>query len=105
MDFDAKVWRNYYDQVKILGQYLIDSRPDEEGNPPKFTIPLDERREVEKDINHLLKNCDKYLDKCKLHPKDSLWYYDRNNQTTWLSSESFKFANVMSKKRYMTVAV
>lgn len=105
MEFNAKVWRSYYDQIKILGQYLKDSRPDWEGNPPKFKISLEERHQVEKEIEELSKMCSDYLDKCKLYPREPKWYYDRNNETTWPSSEKFKYAHLMARKKYVTIRI
>lgn len=105
MDFDISVWRRYYDQVQILGSYLKDSRPDADGNPPKFTITLEERHKVEGEITELNKLCDGYLDKCKMHPREPLWHYDRNNETTWLSSEKFQYAHLMRRTKYMRVRV
>lgn len=105
MEFNVKVWRGYYDQVNILGQYLKDSRPDWEGNPPKFKISLEERHQVEKEVEELLKLSSDYLDKYKLYPREPKWYYDRNNETTWASSEKFKFSHLMSRKKYVTIRI
>jgi hypothetical protein len=105
MEFNVKVWRGYYDQVNILGQYLKDSRPDWEGNPPKFKISLEERHQVEKEVEELLKLSNDYLDKCKLYPREPKWYYDHNNETTWASSEKFKFSHLMARKKYVTIRI
>lgn len=105
MEFDVKIWRNYYDQVNILGQYLKDSLPDWDGEPPKFKITLDERRRIERDIEDLQKRCDAYLDRCKLYPKEPKWYYDRSNETTWPSSEKFIFHHLLPRKKYITVQI
>tara|TARA_R110000868_G_scaffold72542_2_gene211309 strand:- start:386 stop:709 length:324 start_codon:yes stop_codon:yes gene_type:complete len=104
-EFNVKAWRNAYDQVNILGQYLKDSRPDWEGNPPKFTISMDERKKVEQEIADLIKLSDNYLDKCNLRPREPKWYYDRNNETTWASSEKFLFHNLMRRRKYVTLSI
>lgn len=104
-EFNVTAWRNAYDQVHILGQYLKDSRTDWEGNPPQFTISPDERRLVEKEIEDLLKMSDDYLDKCHLRPREPKWYFDRNNETTWASSEKFKFSHLMGRKKYVTIKI
>ena len=103
MEFNVKVWRGYYDQINILGQYLKDSRPDWEGNPPKFTISLQERKQVEDEIKQISKLSSDYLDKCKLHPHEPKWVYNPRNETTWASSEKFIFHHFMPKKKYLTV--
>lgn len=103
MDFEVKVWRNIYDQVQILGQYIVDSLPDAYGNPPKFEITEVERKKAERELEILLKNNDRYLDKCHLRPKDPIWNYDRFNQTTWSSSEKFAYREKVCRKKYMTV--
>lgn len=105
MEFDVKVWRSYYDQINILGQYLKDSRPDWESNPPKFKISLEERHKVEEEIDNLLKLSNDYIDKCKLYPKEPKWYYDRNNETTWPSSEKFQYSHLMARKKYVTIRI
>lgn len=64
-EFDINVWRSYYDEINILGQYLKYSYPDWDGNPPKFIISLSERRKVEKDIAEIIKKCSAYLNKFK----------------------------------------
>lgn len=104
-EFNVRVWRGYYDQVNILGQYLKDSRPDWEGNPPKFRISLEERHQVEKEIAELLHACDAYLDKCNLRPREPRWYYDRSNETTWPSSEKFAYSHLLPRKKYVTIQI
>lgn len=104
-EFSVRAWRSTYDQVNILGQYLKDSRPDWEGNPPKHIISLEERTKVEREIADLLKMNDKYLDKCKLYPREPKWYYDRNNESTWASSEKFQFFHLMPRKKYVTLSI
>jgi hypothetical protein len=104
-EFNVKAWRNVYDQVNILGQYLKDSRPDWEGNPPQFTISLEERSKVEKEIEDLIKMSDDYMDKCYLRPREPKWYYDRNNETTWASSEKFSFTHLLTRKKYVAITI
>ena len=104
-EFEVRTWRNFYDQVRILGAYLKDSRPDADGNPPKFKISLEERHKVENEIAELLAMSDKYLDKCKMHPREPKWYYDRSNETTWASSEKFAFSHLMPRKKYVTIRI
>lgn len=104
-EFRAGAWRKIYNQVNILGQYLKDSRPDWEGNPPKFTISLEERHNVEREIRDLLKLNDDYLDKCNMRPREPKWYYDRTNETTWASSEKFQFFHLMPRKKYVTLSI
>ncbi len=104
-EFDVRVWRNYYDQINVLGQYLKDSRPDWEGNPPLFQISLEERHKVEKEVEELMRLSDKYLDQCHLRPREPKWYYDRNNETTWASSEKFLFSHLMPRKKYVTISI
>lgn len=103
MDFDIRIWRNYYDQINVLGTYLKDSYPDVDGNPPKFYISLSEKHKIEKEIDELMKNCDSYLDKCKVRPKDPLWHYDRTNCTTWASDEKFAYRHLVKTKKYITM--
>lgn len=103
MEFDVKIWRNYYDHVNVLGQYLKDSYPDYDGNPPKVNLTLKEKTEVLKEIEELQDKCTKYLDKCRLYPREPKWYYDRNNETTWPSSEKFIFHHLMPRKKYVTI--
>lgn len=105
VEFEVRVWRNYYDQVNILGQYLKDSKPDEWGNPPKHVISDYERKRIERDIEQLLSQSDKYLDRCKIYANERAWTYDRNNKTTWSSSHTFLFHHLMPKKRHMIVAI
>jgi hypothetical protein len=104
-EFDVNTWRSYYDQVQILGQYLKDSRPNIDGDPAKFKISIEERNRVESEIDELLKMCDNYLDKCKVYPKEPKWYYHRDNPITWVSSEKFQFSKLMTRKKYMTIAI
>ncbi len=103
--FNSSVWRSIYDQVKTLGKYLKDSRPDIDGNPPQFTITLQERRLVEKEIETLLKKSNHYLDRCKLYPREPKWIYNSSNPTSWASSEKFQFYHLISKKKYIKIAV
>lgn len=103
MEFNVKIWRGYYDQINILGQYLKDTHPDWEGKPPKCTISLEERRKIEKEIEQLKKMSNDYLDKCRLHPREPKWIYNSRNQTTWASSEKFVFHHLMPKSKYMNI--
>ena len=105
MEFKVSTWRSYYDQINILGLYLKDSRPDWEGNPPKFKISLEERHKVESEVAELMKACDDYLDKCHIRPHEPKWYYDRNNETTWASSEKFTFPHLLSRKKYIMIKI
>ncbi len=105
MEFNINVWRGYYDQVQILGQYLKDSLPDSYGNPAKFKITLVERREAEKEVQHFMKLSDKYLDKCRMFPRERPWVYDRNNELTWASSEKFMFFDLMPKTKNITISL
>lgn len=105
MDFEINVWRGYYDQIQALGAYLKDSRPDVDGVAPKFTITLSERHKLEGELVRLTNLCDKYLDKCRIHPREALWPYDRTNETTWASSEKFKYSHLMPKRRYVRVQI
>lgn len=106
MNFDVNVWRSCYDQVQILGQYLVDSRPDADGNLPKFTISLGERASVEAEIKELTRMSSAYLDKCKLYPNDALWLYNPKNEGTWESSPKFKYSHLMYKRRKkMTIRI
>lgn len=104
-EFDVNVWRGWYNQVHILGEHLKDTFPDQYGNPPKVKISDEERIQLEKDIDHLLKMSDRYLDKCRLIPHPPKWNFDRNNETTWASSEKFLFHDVLikHKKKYLSI--
>jgi len=104
-DFNVGVWRNYYDQVNILGQQLKDARPDIDGNPPKYKLSDEERLKIEGEIAELLSMSDAYLDKCKIYPREPKWYYDRSNKRTWASSEKFAFFNLVSRRKYVTIRI
>ncbi len=91
ISFDLVEWRTYYDMVKTLGQYLIDSRPDIEGNPPKFTISLSERKKIENEIKQLTNDSNAYLDRCGMKMPAPKWFYDRHDEETWASSDKFQF--------------
>lgn len=60
--FNPRIWRNYYDQVQILGEYLKDSYPDAEGNISKVNISEEEKHKIRVDISQLLRYSDKYID-------------------------------------------
>ena len=102
-EFRVKDWRKFYDQVRILGEYLKDSRADADGNPPKFRISLEERRKAEDNIKNLLKMSDDYLDRCRLYPRERKWKYDRENETTWSSSDKFEYKELMPHKSHVII--
>lgn len=104
-EFSIAIWRSFYDEIKQLGQYLIDSRPDYQGNPPKFTISLEKRNETEKHIENLMKMSDAYLDRCHLYPRERKWRYHRDNQTTWASSNKFEYAHLMPLETYVKITI
>lgn len=104
-EFTTRQWRSYYDQVNILGMYLKDSLPDGKGKKPKFQITEEERLKVEAEIAELISMCDKYLDKCRLYPREPRWHYDRFNEKTWASSDKFAYQNLMSNRKNVVIRV
>ena len=95
MIFNINIWRKYYDRVKELGQRLRDSKIDADGNPPLIDISRTEQDDMQTEIDNLMKRSALYLNVCEMKPRKPLWHYNRLDQTTWLSSEKFKYAHLV----------
>lgn len=99
MEFSMKEWRRMYDKVNALGRTLRDSRPtytdDDEYIPPKIKLTLESQNMLESQIAHTIQRSDKYLDKCGMKMPKPLWIYDRKDEKTWLSHESFKYLHLL----------
>lgn len=104
-EFDVAVWRANYDRVQAIGAQLKDAYHDWDGNPPLKPISLSERNALEKEIDSIKFESDEYLDRCKMHPNNAKWKYDRNNEITWASSEKFAFAHLLSCEKYVTIDI
>ncbi len=95
--FEVNVWRNIYNKVQLLGKYLIDSRPDKDGNPPAFKISLEERFEVEEQIKRLTSQSNNYLNRCGMRMPSPKWHYSIKDETTWASSDKFEYPHLLSE--------
>lgn len=93
--FNIKNWRNYYDQIHILGKYLKDSLPGEHGQKPAFKISVEEQEQIARDIDRLSSRCMNYLDKWHIKAPDPLWVYKKHDKTTHESEPEFAYRHLM----------
>ncbi len=97
--FNPRTWRNFYDQVQILGEYLKDTYPtlDKNGKklPPVVIISEEEQQSIEADISILVAGSQKYLECCGMKPREPLWIYNIEDPRTHVSSDEFKFKHLM----------
>jgi hypothetical protein len=94
MNFELNKWYLFRKQAAIIGNHIA-SFKDENG-----IIAL-EKEEVERyiaDITAILKKSSKYLTKCGLTHRPSLWKYNVEDPTTQPSSIAFKYKSRMSKQ-------
>lgn len=89
MEFDIKIWRGYYDRVNELGQY-IKELPIHDNEGIKEL-----REELRSEQQTTIEKSDKYLDMCKLKSDDALWQYKVHDESTWISSEKFKYLHLV----------
>ncbi len=96
MQFEAKIWRKYYDRVQELSQILKNSKIDYQGNPPIAPLDRDAQINIESHISILLDKTNEYLDECYMKPKEPLWTYHRDDKRTWRSHESFAHDDLLT---------
>jgi hypothetical protein len=90
-----KVWKGYYDTVKALGEYLRGSRHAPDGKEPAYTLSFSERHAIEKEIDEMKRCSNSYLDSVGLKKSSPLWVYTLTDQRTWVSSDTFKYRNLI----------
>jgi hypothetical protein len=100
MKFDINVWLSYRKQARIIADYIQAHKEifyDFHGNFKKCKLNM-EKYELEyniKKITLILKECSEYLDRCGMNIPKSLWKYDNDDPTTWVSSKHFAYEHLL----------
>jgi len=89
--FDFKVWRETYDRVRELGNYLKMCHENQ------IMMGLAERESVENEINELLKGSMNYMDSVGMKMPKPKWVYDVKDEETWASSDKFEYHHLLNK--------
>jgi hypothetical protein len=81
-EFSLKHWRRIYDKIHKMGAHLQKCLKDK-------TLSEGEEEYLISEIKIMSDNLSLYMDRSGLHMPAPLWFYRREDQRTWISSESF----------------
>jgi hypothetical protein len=94
----ADKWRNIYNQVKQLGQFIKDSTTDTKGHHKLPLISIAEKEELFHKIKQLQDIASSYLNYVKLLPRTPAWRFDIKDARTQASHSDFKYHHKMTQE-------
>lgn len=83
--FSMSKWKWYY---QLINQF---SRELNESYITPGLLSYEERGELKTKINFLTQSVKTYMDDCGITMPAPLWHYNVEDDTTWQSSDNFKF--------------
>jgi hypothetical protein len=99
MKFDVKKWRIIYEKIHLLTLILKDAnvRLNDrlEWDDPLHEISRRSRKSIESEIKELIVECKICLDDGGMISNPVLLHYQKEDESTWPSSPSFKFQHLM----------